>query len=130
MSTNINTDNFPLRLETESIINVCLEVHKHLGHGFLEIVYKDAMELEFHRHKTFYEREKEFPIFYKNILLDHKFYTDFVVFNSIILEIKSKTEICDEDLAQAINYLKCSGCKVGLVLNFGRKKLEIKRVVY
>lgn len=57
-------------------------------------------------------------------------YADFVVFDKIILEKKAKAGLPEEDYAQAINYLKCSGCKVGLVLNFGRLKLDIKRVVY
>jgi GxxExxY protein len=78
-----------------------------------------------------YEREKEYKIQYKNIILPHKFYADFVVFDKIIVEIKSKEGgIAEEDYAQTINYLKCSGCKVGLILNFGKMKLEIKRVVY
>ena len=101
-----------------------------MGYGFLEVVYKEAMELEFQKQSLLFEREKEFPVYYKSILLDHKFFADFVLLNAVILEIKSKKEICDEDFAQTINYLKCSGCMVGLLLNFGRKTLEIKRVVF
>jgi GxxExxY protein len=77
-----------------------------------------------------YEREKKYEVEYKNIILPHKFYADFVVFNKIILEIKAKEGLAPEDMAQAINYLKCSGCKVGLILNFGKVKLDIKRVVF
>jgi GxxExxY protein len=63
--------------------------------------------------------------------LKHKFYADFIVFGSIILEVKAKEGgIAEEDYAQAINYLKCSGCKIGLILNFAKLKLEIKRVIY
>jgi len=64
------------------------------------------------------------------IILPHSFYADFVLFNSLILEIKAKDAIADEDCARTINYLKCSGCKVGLILNFGRMKLGIKRLVF
>jgi GxxExxY protein len=70
-------------------------------------------------------------IHYKETILKHRFYADFVVFDKVIVEIKAKEGgIAEEDYAQALNYLKCSGCKVGLILNFARLKLEIKRVVF
>jgi GxxExxY protein len=79
----------------------------------------------------FYEREKKYQINYKNIILPHFFYADFIVFDSVILEIKEKQAgIAEEDYAKTINYLKISGCKVGLILNFAKLKLEIKRVVF
>jgi GxxExxY protein len=130
MSKEIRIENFPLKDETDFIIAIGIEIHKILGHGFLEIVYKDAYEYEFKQRLTQYEREKEFSILYKDVILPHKFYADFVVFGKVILEIKAKAGIADEDYAQTINYLKCSGCKVGLILNFGRLKLDIKRVVF
>jgi GxxExxY protein len=130
MSSIIHLDNFPLKSETELIIGIAIEIHKMLGHGFLEIVYKDAFELEFNNRKVSYEREKEYLIFYKGIILRHRFYADFIVFDKVILEIKAKKGIVDEDYAQTLNYLKCSGCKVGLLLNFGGSKLDIKRVVF
>lgn len=122
---------FPLQEETEIIIRTAIDIHKNLGPGFLEIVYKDAFEYEFKNDEVFYEREKEYKIHYKNTILPHKFYADFVVFEKVIVEVKSKQGgIAEEDYAQTINYLKCSECKVGLILNFGKMKLEIKRVVY
>ncbi len=128
---NFDTDKYPFQQETDFIIKIGIEIHKTLGAGFLEIVYKDAFEYEFREWETLYEREKEYKIYYKNSILPHKFYADFVVFEKIILEIKSKEGgIAEEDYAQTINYLKCSGCKVGLILNFGKMKLEIKRVIY
>lgn len=120
---------FPLREETEIIIGIGIEIHKELGFGFLEIVYKDALEYEFHLQDVLFQREKEFVIEYKETVLKHKFYADFVVFDKVILEIKAKEKISDEDLARTINYLKCSGCKIGLILNFGRMRLDIKRVI-
>ena len=95
-----------------------------------DIADKDAFEYEFRKRLTIYEREKEFSISYKDVILPHKFFADFIVFGKVILEIKAKDGIPDEDYAQTINYLKCSGCKVGLILNFGKLKLDIKRVVY
>ena len=130
MSKEIRIENFPLKGETDLIIGIGIEIHKILGHGFLEIVYKDAFEYEFRKRLTIYEREKEFSISYKDVILPHKFFADFIVFGKVILEIKAKDGIPDEDYAQTINYLKCSGCKVGLILNFGKLKLDIKRVVY
>ena len=117
--------------ETELIIRTGIEIHKTLGAGFLEIVYKDAFEYEYRSQDILYEREKEYIILYKKSTLPHKFYADFVVFDKVIVEIKAKEGgIAEEDYAQCINYLKCSGCKVGLILNFGKMKLEIKRVVF
>jgi len=130
MSKEIKIENFPLKEETDLIIGIGIEIHRILGHGFLEIVYKDAYEYEFRQRLIQYEREKEFSIPYKNIILPHKFFADFVVMEKVILEIKAKDGIADEDYAQTINYLKCSGCKVGLILNFGRLKLDIRRVVF
>jgi GxxExxY protein len=130
MSKEIRIENFPLKEETDLIIGIGIEIHKILGHGFLEIVYKDAFEYEFRKRLTIYAREKEFSISYKGVILPHKFFADFIVFGKVILEIKAKDGIPDEDYAQTINYLKCSGCKVGLILNFGKLKLDIKRVVY
>ncbi|MFD2584071.1 GxxExxY protein [Pedobacter vanadiisoli] len=111
------------------MINAAIDVHKELGCGFLEIVYKDALCIEFDGRGYFYEREKLYPVYYKEVLLPHSFYADVIVFDSVILEIKSKNGIANEDLAQTINYIKCSDCTVGLVLNFGKPTLEIRHVV-
>ncbi|WP_293788987.1 GxxExxY protein [uncultured Pedobacter sp.] len=129
MNYEIRQDNFPYKNETDLIINAAIAVHKELGNGFLEIVYKDALCIELDGRGYFYEREKFYPVYYKEVLLPHSFYADFIVFDSIVLEIKSKSGIANEDLAQTINYLKCSGCTVGLVLNFGKPTLDIRRVV-
>jgi GxxExxY protein len=128
--SEISTENFPLKEETDVIIGNGIEIHKTLGFGFLKVVYKDAFEYEFRKKDISYEREKEFIIKYKDVILPHKFYADFIVMDKAILEIKAKDGIADEDYAQTINYLKCSGCKVGLILNFGRMKLDIKRVIF
>lgn len=130
MATEIRIENFPLKEETDLIIGIGIEIHKILGHGFLEIVYKDAFEYEFKKRMTVYEREKVYDIIYKDIVLPHRFFADFVVFEKVILEIKAKDGIPDEDYPQMINYLKCSACKVGLILNFGKSKLDIKRTVF
>jgi GxxExxY protein len=122
---------YPLQEETNIILGIAVDIHKTLGAGFLEIVYKDAFEYEFRKRNIFYEREKEYRIAYKDVILPHYFFADFIVFDKVILEIKAnESGIAEEMYAQALNYLKVSGCKVGLILNFGKMKIEIKRVVY
>lgn len=116
--------------ECYAIIGVCMEVHNQLGHGFSEIVYKDALAFEFSENEILYEREKEYLVHYKGYPLEHKFFADFVVFDKIILEVKCAVSISDEFLAQTINYLKISDCRLGLIVNFARGKMEYKRVVY
>ena len=115
--------------ESYSIIGKCFEVHNNLGPGFLEIVYKDALEYEFRKADIPFEREKEYTVNYKDIVLPHKFYADFIVFDKIILEVKAVSGIADEFIAQAINYLKVSNNKLALIINFGELKLNYKRIV-
>jgi GxxExxY protein len=115
--------------ESYAIIGACMEVHNQLGAGFLEIVYKDALEYEFRKLGIPFEREKEYPVNYKGIILPHKFYADFVVFDKIILEIKGVKALSDEFIAQCINYLKVSENQLALLINFGEIKLNSKRIV-
>ena len=107
-----------------------MEVHNQLGHGFSEIVYKDALMLEFGNNGIEFEREKQYLVYYKDVLLPHKFYADFILFDKIILEVKCVSDIVDEHISQTINYLKVSGKKLGLIVNFARGKLKYKRIVY
>ncbi len=116
--------------ESYQIIGKCMEVHNNLGAGFLEIVYKDALEYEFRKAGIAYEREKQYVVNYKEIILPHKFYADFVVDDKIILEVKALSLISDEFIAQAINYLKVSSNQLALIVNFGELKLNYKRIVF
>jgi GxxExxY protein len=111
------------------IIGKCMEVHQRLGGGFLEVVYKDALEYEFRSAGIPYEREVEYEVEYKEIILPHRFYADFVIQNRIILEVKAVSGLIDEHIAQTINYLTVSKNKLGLLVNFKRGKLEFKRLV-
>lgn len=119
-----------LAKESYSIINTCFEVHNNLGSGFLEIIYKDALEYEFKKRNIPFEREKQYHVHYKETVLEHFFFADFVVFNSIILEVKAVSQMRDEFLAQTINYLKVSNIKLGLLINFGEESVNYKRVIY
>ncbi|MFA6597366.1 MAG: GxxExxY protein [Ignavibacteriaceae bacterium] len=117
------------RKEAYAIIGCCMEVHKVLGKGFSEIVYKDALQLELISHNISFEREREFDITYKEQLLPHKYFADFVVENKIILEVKAIEILTDAHVKQTLNYLAASKCRLGLLVNFGEDSLKYKRVV-
>ena len=120
----------PLKDEFYRINGLCMEVHKNLGPGLLEVVYKDALEYELRTNKIDFCREKVFDVKYKDIVLEHKFYADFVVMESIILEVKALNKIIDEHVKQTLNYLALSKCKVALIANFGNSSYDFKRLVY
>jgi GxxExxY protein len=104
-------------------------VHKTLGKGFSKIVYKDALEFEFSENKIPFEREKEFSVNYKSTTLKHKFYADFVLYNSIILEVKTVDCFNNSHYNQCLNYLKVSDNELALLVNFNSVSLEYKRIV-
>ena len=116
--------------ETFKIIGICMEVHRNLGPGLLEVVYKDALEIEFKANYIPFEREKEFSIEYKGVILPHKFYADFIVNEDIVLEVKAVKEFSGEHTAQVLNYMKLSESEIGLLVNFQNKSLQHKRLVF
>lgn len=118
-----------LESEAYEIIGLCMEVHRNLGNGFSEIVYKDALEYEFRQNNIQFSREKEFKVHYKEIVLQHHFYADFVVLDSIILEVKSVSQLTKSHYAQVINYLAVSDLPLGLLVNFNEDSLKYKRFV-
>jgi GxxExxY protein len=122
-------ESFPLKDETYRIIGMAMEVHKTLGRGFLEIVYKDALELEFQWAGIPFNREKAFNINYKGTTLNRFYVADFIGFNKIVIEIKAQNEIIGENYKQIINYLAVSKLQIGLLLNFGEDSLTFKRVI-
>lgn len=126
---NYDEDKYPLQKESYQIIGICMEVHRILGRGLLEIVYKDAIEYEFRNQEIQYEREKKYEVEYKGHVLPHYFFADFVVFDQIILEVKAQKDIVDQHYSWVINYLAISDCPLGLIVNFGEKSLVTKRVI-
>ena len=122
--------NYPLQDESYRIIGICMEVHRILGKGLLEVVYKDAIEYEFQINGIPYQREKRFDIEYKEIILPHYFVADFVVFDNIILEVKAQRETVRDQFRYVINYLAISKCPLGLLMNFGQDSLVTKRIVF
>jgi len=115
--------------EVYKIIGVCMDVHRQLGKGFSEVVYKDAIEYECRQNHYLVEREKEFLIHYKDIILAHKFYADFVLFGKIILEVKSYNKMATEFIPQTLNYLAASKLRIGIIVNFGEDSLKYKRII-
>ena len=119
-----------LEEESYQLIGICMEIHRELGMGFKEIVYKDALEYEFKSRKINFIREKEFKIQYKDIILPHRYYADFIIHDAIILEVKASYMIVNNFVTQTINYLKASGLQLGIIANFGEKSFTSKRVVF
>jgi len=112
---------------TRNIIGCAMEVHKHLGNGFQEVVYQRALSIEMNLQNIAHEREKEMPLQYK----DHNIGTrrvDFFVEGKIMVEIKALVNLEEVHLAQALNYLEAYNMEIGLLLNFGAKSLQFKRV--
>jgi GxxExxY protein len=120
---------FYLKDETYEIIGLCMEVHKILGKGHSEVVYKEALEYEFKLNSIPFEREKMYEIEYKDIVLPRKYVADFVVYNEIIFEVKAISQLTNSDIKQTLNYLASSKNKLGLLANFGEDSLKYKRII-
>ncbi len=114
--------------QTDKIIAAAIDVHKILGPGFLESVYENALSIEFESCDVPYEKQWEMPIFYKNQEIG-KHRLDMFVFNSFVVELKAIKEVTNEHFAIVRSYLKAAGQKHGLILNFSKPTLEIKRVI-
>lgn len=107
-----------------------MDVQKTLGFGFSEAVYKDAMEFEFIDTSLPHLREKELEVKYKGRILRHRFFADFICYDKIIIEVKASANgIIDEHIAQTLNYLRVSDNTTGLIINFGKRRLEYKRLI-
>lgn len=106
-----------------------MEVHKELGNGFLEAVYQEALEREFADQKLPFDREKNLTVYYKGKPLKKQYIADFICYDSIIVEVKAVKEIAREYEAQLFNYLKATGLKLGLLINFGTPSLKTKRII-
>ena len=114
---------------TYKIIGMAREVHRVLAPGYLESVYEDALCYEMDLVKMAYQRQVELDVHYKDVVFEKRFRADLVVENKILIENKAVKRLTNQDEAQLINYLKTTGLKVGLLLNFGKPTLEIRRVV-
>ncbi|MEI6352460.1 MAG: GxxExxY protein [Candidatus Nomurabacteria bacterium] len=113
---------------TKKIIGAAIEVHKIFGNGFQEVIYQRCLAIELSERKIIFEREKEMLLDYKGINVGTR-RVDFLVENKIMLELKAVEKIEDVHLAQTINYLEAYNLEIGLLINFGSKSLEFRRVV-
>lgn len=116
--------------ESYKIVGAAFEVYNKLGHGFLEAVYQEALEIEFQRQGIPYEREKELKILYDDVELKQTYKADFVCYDKIIVELKAVSALEDAHRSQVYNYLHATSFKLGILLNFGKSGgLEIERIV-
>jgi len=113
---------------TGKIIGCAMEVHRALGNGFQEVIYQRALDIEMKMQGLTASREHEMDIFYKGIKIGNR-RVDFFVEEKVMVEIKAVVQLEDVHLAQAINYLEAYGLEVGLLLNFGNRSLQYKRVM-
>ncbi|MCF6183414.1 MAG: GxxExxY protein [Bacteroidales bacterium] len=113
---------------TGKIIGCAMEVHKILGNGFQEVIYQRALAIEMHQQGLSFSREHEMDIFYKGERIGGR-RVDFFVEEKIMVEIKAVIKLEDVHLAQAINYLEAYGLDIGLLINFGSRSLQFKRVM-
>ena len=116
--------------ETYAIIGAAMSVHSELGHGFLEAVYQEALAHEFQFSNIVYEREKILPIYYRGNQLTTHYKADFLCFGTVIVELKALHQLSGVEESQVINYMKASGLKKSLLINFGTRQLQYKRLVY
>lgn len=126
---SLNNEELLFKEECYKIIGLCMKVHRTLSRAYKEIIYKDALEIEFKRNNIPYEREKRFDVYYDGIKLKRKFIADFVVFGTIILEIKAMSVLNDDSICQTLNYIKIAGFRLGLLITFGAPCLLFKRVI-
>ena len=116
--------------ESYAIQGACFEVYKEKGNGFLEAVYQECLGIEFSMRNIPFKTQPKLALTYKGRSLDQIYRPDFICFDSVIVEIKAVSALLDEHRAQLFNYLKATGLKLGLLVNFGHHpRLEYERIV-
>lgn len=112
---------------TEKVIGAAMKVHRYLGNGFQEVIYQRCLVIEFERVGLRFEREKEQTILYEGINVGTR-RVDFLVDQKVLVELKATIQLENVHMAQAINYLEAFDLEVGLLINFGAKSLQFKRL--
>jgi GxxExxY protein len=119
-----------LRDESYAVMGACFEVFKEMGTGFLESVYEECLEIELELQCVPFKVQVELPLTYKKRRLRKTFQPDFICFGAVVVEIKAASQLTDIHRAQLLNYLKATGYRLGLLVNFhGHPKLEWERIV-
>lgn len=117
--------------ESYAIQGAVFEVYREMGGGFLEAVYQECLEREFRRRGIPFRAQPELALYYKGDMLVQTYKPDFICYDRIIVELKAVKEIAPEHVAQVMNYLKATGMKLGLLVNFGsHPKATVRRIVY
>ena len=116
--------------DTYAILGAAMEVHRELGCGFLESVYQDALELELLTRSIPSRREQAIPVFYKGKQFGSPYKADFICYGSVIVELKAIKSLTEIEYAQVLHYLRATNYSRALLINFGTKSLEFKRIVY
>ncbi len=115
--------------EVFKLVGHCMEVHRELGKGQDEVLYKDAFVVELQRAQISFARERKYEVTYKGVILPHHYYADFVVWDKILFEAKAVERLTDAHVKQVLNYLVVSKLELGLLVNFGADSLEWKRII-
>jgi GxxExxY protein len=106
-----------------------MEVHRELGKGQDEVLYKDAIVVELQRSQIQFSRERKYEVTYRGVVLPHHYYADFVVWDKILFEAKAVERLTEVHIKQVLNYLAVSKLELGLLVNFGADSLEWKRII-
>lgn len=114
---------------TYAILGAAMEVHAKMQCGFSEPMYQDSLEIEFALRSIPFEREKQIVVYYKGRALPSRYKADFVCYGEVIVELKALDRITNTERAQVINYLRATGYKIALLINFGARSLEYERIV-
>ena len=128
MGEDYPEDKYPGKELTREIIGAAMAVHSHLGSGFPENVYEEAITVEFELRGINFERQKPLDVFYKGIKVK-QFICDLLINGQILVELKAIKNLSDIEMAQVLNYLKATGLRIALLFNFGSKSLEYKRII-
>lgn len=115
--------------EVFKLVGFCMDIHRELGKGHDEAIYKDAMVVELQRAAISFNRERKYEVSYKGVVLPHFYRADFLIWNKILFEAKAVEKLTDAHVKQVLNYLAASKLELGLLVNFGAHSLEWKRVV-
>ena len=115
--------------EVFKLIGLCMEIHRELGKGHDEMIYKDALVVKLQNARIQFSRERKYEVNYKGVILPHCYFADFVIEDKILFEAKAVEKLNDAHTKQVLNYIAASKLALGLLVNFGGDSLEWKRVV-